>query len=207
MNKLSYDFSAYCIKTLNIGKYSDVLDIGGGHPADPNTADRYQGSFSYHFRHLFRRTVAIDIADDGLNVDLIIDAADLLQHFSKKTFDFVVCQSTLENFKMELALKMPDIISTLLKDNGWIILSGETPQYIIKYDYPETERRYRHHQYTQQEIKRLFSNFKLVFPPKYNRYNGLWQCYGYKGPCLTKPIHKKYTSNKIWTFQKLRPAG
>lgn len=180
MNKLSYDFSAYCIKTLNMGKYSDVLDIGGRYPADPSTADRYQGSFSYHFRHLFRRTVAIDIEDDRLNVDLVIDAADLLQHFSEKTFDFVVCQSTLENFKENLADEIPSIISKLLRDDGCIILSGETPQYYIKYNYPETDRRYRYHQYTQREVVNLFSKFKLIFPKQYNRYNGIWQCYGHK---------------------------
>lgn len=180
MNKLSYNFSVYCIKTLKLGKNSDVLDIGGRYPADQRTTDRYQGSFSYHFRYLFRRCVAIDLVDDELNVDLVIDAADLLQHFSEKTFDVVVCQSTLENFKTELAYKMSYIISSLLRDDGCIILSGETPQYSIRYDYSETDPRYRHRRYTQQEIIELFSNFKLIFPPKHNRYSGIYQCYGHK---------------------------
>ncbi|OGM21219.1 hypothetical protein A2955_03990 [Candidatus Woesebacteria bacterium RIFCSPLOWO2_01_FULL_37_19] len=180
MDKLSYDFSLFCIKTLKLGKKCTVLDIGGRYPADHPTYDKHQGSFSYHFRHLFRSTFAVDIENDGGNVDLVIDAEDLLYHFPKKSFDIIVCQSTIENFQEKLAKKIPFIISTLLKDGGYIILSGETQQYYIKYDYAKTDRRFRHYQFTKKGIINLFSKFNLIFPQKYNRYKGIWQCYGHK---------------------------
>lgn len=186
MNKLSYDFSVFCIKTLNLNKNSDVLDIGGRYPTNIHTPNKYQGSFSYHFRHLFHSTIAIDVKDDGQNVDLVLDAEDLLWHFPPKTFNAIVCQSTIENFNKKLAHQTPNIMSTLLKDNGSIIMAGETPDYYIKYNYPKTDRRYRRHQYTQKEIVCLFKEYKLIFPKRYNRYNGFWQCYGYKNICFKK---------------------
>jgi SAM-dependent methyltransferase len=97
--------------------------------------------------------IGIDI-QDGPNVDIVLNAYDIVNRFGKNMFDVVICTEVVEHVEdWRLVFKN---IKNVLIENGIVILttrSKNSPYHGYPFD---------HWRYEISDMKKIFSDFKIL---------------------------------------------
>jgi len=99
-------------KFLQDKHFKKVLEVG--------SRDVGPGSIKPTFLTHYDSYIGLDMID-GNEVDVVLDAEDLLTLYPKNSFDCVVCVETLEHVKNPL--KIVENMRKVLKPGGWMIIT------------------------------------------------------------------------------------
>src|SRR4030067_2090343 len=133
----------YLLDTIKTyGPFNKVLDVGSAH-INGNIRDCFSNS----------EYIGLDMRT-GQNVDIAINAHDMVLFFGKRIFDLVVCFDTLEHDdKFWLTV---EAMKKVLKKGGWLVI-GVPAQNTELHDYP-----FDYWRFMRKGVETFFEGMKNV---------------------------------------------